>query len=182
MKILDLSAGQRAIWIQKDLDFVTFLDKRPEAKADYYCDTRAIPEEVGKGFDLIVFDPPHVNSGANGKMTARYGHFTAAEIRDLVAGTAREAHRVGKENALMAFKWNDHDQKLDTMLALMEPYWMPLFGHHMRNRGGSSAKSQSYWVMLLRREIYVPAVEEDDGCYCQPEEAYLCESCKLLGA
>jgi hypothetical protein len=32
MKILDLSTGNRAIWIQKNLDYVTFIDKRPETK------------------------------------------------------------------------------------------------------------------------------------------------------
>lgn len=151
MKILDLSAGNRAIWLEKDLDFVTFLDKRPETNPDFVCDTRSIPDEVGRDFDLVVFDPPHANFGKNGRMTARYGHSTAAEIRSTVFWTAMEAWRVTKPNALMAFKWNDHDMKLDRMLELMNHSWRPLFGHHMRNRGGSEAKSQTYWVMLLRR-------------------------------
>lgn len=159
MKILDLSAGGRAIWLEKDLEFVTFLDKRPEMNPDIVCDTRNLPESVGCDYDLIVFDPPHVNSGPNGNMTKYYGYHTAADIRDIVAGSAREAHRVSRPEALMAFKWNDHDQKLDKMLNLMSPYWMPLFGHHMRNRGGSAAKSQTYWVMLLRREVVSGANE-----------------------
>lgn len=151
MKILDLSAGNRAIWIQKNLDFVTYLDKRPEACPDIVCDTRNIPEDVGDGYGLIVFDPPHLNFGKNSNMSRSYGHHTTQEILDIVAGSAREAHRVATENALMAFKWNDHDIGLDKALELMSPYWSPLFGHHMRNRGGSDAKSQSFWVMLLRR-------------------------------
>lgn len=153
MKIIDLSAGGRAIWIEKDLDFVTFLDIRPEMNPTYVCDTKNIPAEVGTDYDLVVFDPPHVNSGPNGHMTKYYGHWKAAEIREIVSGSAKEAHRISKKNALMAFKWNDHDQKLDSMLDLMKPYWKPLFGHHMRNRGGSSAKSQTYWVMLLRTDV-----------------------------
>jgi hypothetical protein len=36
---------------------------------------------------------------------------------------------------------------------------MPLFGHHMRNRGGSAATSQSYWVMLLRRDAPGPEID-----------------------
>lgn len=153
MKILDLTAGGRAIWIEKDLDFVTFLDRREEVEPDFVCDIRSIPPEVGDGFDLIVFDPPHANTGKNGKMTKFYGHHTAADIRDMITNGSREAHRVSRSEALMAFKWNDHDQKLDTVLNLMKPYWMPLFGHHMRNRGGSSAVHQTFWVMLLRREV-----------------------------
>jgi hypothetical protein len=159
MKILDMSAGGRAIWIEKDLDFVTFLDRRPEMEPDFVCDTRAIPEEVGGGYDLVVFDPPHVNCGANGHMAKYYGHHTAAEIRDIVSGSSKEAHRVSRSGALMAFKWNDHDMKLDRMLDLMRPFWRPLFGHHMRNRGGSDAKSQSYWVMLLRRDEPGPEID-----------------------
>ena len=151
MKILDLSAGNRAIWINKDLEFVTYLDKRPEAKADFICDTRDIPEFVGKDFDLIVFDPPHVNVGKNGRMAARYGHSTTKEIKETIKESAAQAHKISKENALMAFKWNDHSIKLDTALDLMSDFWMPLFGHHMRNRGGYAARSQSYWVMLLRK-------------------------------
>lgn len=153
-KVLDLSAGQRAIWIEKDLDFVTFLDRRAETNPDFVCDTRSIPSEVGSDFDLIVFDPPHANFGKNGYMTKRYGHSTAAEIRDLIFKTAFEAHRVTRENALMAFKWNDHDIKLDEVLGLMGHSWQPLFGHHMRNRGGKAAMSQTYWVMLLRRSRF----------------------------
>ena len=152
MKILDLSAGNRAIWIQKNLDFVTYLDKRESVDPDYVCDTRSIPDEVGIGYSLLVFDPPHVNAGANSNTSRRYGHHTTAEILDTIEQTAREAYRVSSLKALMAFKWNDHDIKLDRVLELMSIYWLPLFGHHMRNRGGSAARSQSYWVMLLRRD------------------------------
>lgn len=56
MKILDLSAGNRAIWIQKEMDFVTYLDKRPETNPDIVCDTREIPEVVGSGYNLMSQD------------------------------------------------------------------------------------------------------------------------------
>lgn len=158
MKILDLSAGNRAIWIQKELDFVTFLDKRESTDPTHVCDTRAIPDIVGKNFDLIVFDPPHLNFGKNSNMSKSYGHHTTEEIKEIIVGSAKESHRISREKALMAFKWNDHDIKLDTALELMSPFWMPLFGHHMRNRGGSDAKSQSYWVMLLRRDEPGPEI------------------------
>lgn len=159
MKILDLSAGNRAIWIQKNLDFVTFIDKRPEALPDFVCDSREIPDEVGEGFDLVVFDPPHLNFGKNSNMSKSYGHHTTQEILSVIAGTAKEAHRVSKERGLMAFKWNDHDISLDKAIELMSPFWTPMFGHHMRNRGGSDAKSQSYWVMLLRRDEPGPEID-----------------------
>lgn len=159
IKILDLSAGNRAIWIQKNLDFVTFLDKRPETSPDFICDTRNIPAEVGDNFDLVVFDPPHLNAGINSNTSKSYGYHTTQEIKETIIGSAGESHRVSKKNALMAFKWNDHDISLDLAIELMSPYWNPLFGHHLRNRGGSASKSQSFWVMFLRRDI--PGVEID---------------------
>ncbi len=162
MRILDLTAGNRAIWFDKDNPLATFLDKRTEVNPCFVCDIKHIPEEVGNEFDLIVFDPPHENVGPNGHMTKRYGHSTREEIIQTISGAARESHRVSKENALMAFKWNDHAFKLDRVLDLMSEYWEPLFGHHLRNRGGSEAKTQSFWVLLRRlkeKQYIIEAVD-----------------------
>lgn len=150
MRILDMSAGNRAMWLDKNNPLVTFLDKRPEVKPTFVCDTKNIPDDVGDGFDLVVFDPPHENVGAKSHMAKRYGHSTRSEIIETIKGSAKEAHRVSRENALMAFKWNDHAFKLDKVLELLWPYWTPLFGSHLKNRGGADAKSQSFWVMLRR--------------------------------
>lgn len=137
---------------------MTFIDKRPEAQPDFICDSRDIPDGAGNDYDMVVFDPPHLNFGKNSNMSKSYGHHTTEEIKDTIAGTAKEAHRVTKPRALMAFKWNDHDLSLDLALELMSPYWMPLFGHHLRNRGGSDARSQSFWVMLLRLDEPGPQI------------------------
>lgn len=151
MKILDMSAGNRAMWFDKKNPLVTFLDCRAEVFPTIVCDTSSMPSEVGDGYDLIVFDPPHANFGANGHMAKRYGHSTHDQIRATIRGSAAEAHRVSVPSALMALKWNDHSFKLDIVLDMMAPYWEPLFGSHMRNRGGPQAGSQSYWVMLRRK-------------------------------
>ncbi len=145
MKILDLSAGRRAIWYAKDHPLVTFLDRRPEMEPTIVCDTREIPAEVGDGFDLVVFDPPHMNCGPNSDMSARYGYHTTATIIDTVRRSSAEAHRVSKPNALMALKWNNHDISLKKVFALMLN-WEPLFGHLTKDGSGS----QTYWVMLRR--------------------------------
>lgn len=153
MRILDMSAGNRAMWFDMQNPMVTFLDKRPCRKPTFVCDTRDIPPEVGKDYDLVVFDPPHENVGANSNMAKRYGHSTRSEIIETIKGSGREAHRVTKPGALMAFKWNDHAFKLDKVLDLMGQYWEPLFGSHMKNRGGTDAKSQSFWILLKRRDL-----------------------------
>lgn len=148
MKILDLSAGHRAVWMNKNHPDCVYLDIRPEMEPDIVCDTRSLPF-AGGDIGLVVFDPPHVNVGKNSNMAKYYGHHTLDEIKDVIRKTASEAHRVTKQEALMAFKWNDHDLKLVYVLSLMSDYWEPLFGHWMRN--GPSARSQTYWVMLKRK-------------------------------
>lgn len=152
-KILDLSAGNRAMWLDKNNHLTTFLDKRESVNPTFVCDTTKIPFKVGRGFDLVVFDPPHENVGANSHMAKHYGHSTREEIIKTIIGSGIEAHRICKRNALMAFKWNDHAFKLDKVLDLLKPHWAPLFGSHMKNRGGKDAKTQSFWVMLLRQDL-----------------------------
>ena len=121
MKIIDLSAGNRAIWFDKNYRDATYLDIREEVKPDIVGDSTHTNFPDGS-FDLVVFDPPHVNCGVNSQMGKTYGHFTTERIREIIRGTSKEAWRITKEDALMAFKWNDHDQKLNKVLALMP--WM----------------------------------------------------------
>lgn len=149
MRILDLSAGNRAVWFNQNHPDTVYCDIRPEVEPTIVCDTRKLPPEVGEGFDLVVFDPPHVNFGANSRMSKNYGHYTTAEIRDIVRESAREAHRVSRPDALMAFKWNDHDQSFDAVLDLMQG-WEPLFGHSMSGHQ-ARPRSETKWIMLRRR-------------------------------
>lgn len=145
-----MSAGNRAVWFDKKYRDAVYVDLRPEVEPTIVADSRKLPPEIGMGFTLVVFDPPHVNGGKNGNISRDYGHHTSAEIRDIVEECAREAHRVTEPDALMSFKWNDHDQKLDRMLALMSPWWEPLFGHATSVRTKHACQTQ--WVMLRRRE------------------------------
>ncbi len=146
MKIIDLSAGRRAIWFDKKHPLALFVDKRASVKPDIVANTTKLPKSVGKNFDLVVFDPPHKNCGANSNMSRVYGHHTTAQILKTIEGTAKEAHRITKRNALMALKWNDADIKLSRVFALM-PQWEPLFGHLTKDGPGS----KTYWAMLKRR-------------------------------
>lgn len=145
MKILDLSAGNRAIWFNKNHPLAMYLDKRAEVKPTIVCDTREIPFSVGSGYDLVVWDPPHMNCGPNSNMSKCYGYHTTKEILDTLEKTSIEAHRVTKENALMALKWNSHDIKLERVFKLLTQ-WEPLFGHLTKD----GPRSQTYWIMLKR--------------------------------
>ncbi len=149
MKIIDLSAGNRAIWFDRSHRDATYVDVRPEVEPDIIADATALPADIGTDYDLVVFDPPHKNNGASGNSTKNYGHWSADEIRRVVAGTAKEAHRITKPNGLMAFKWNDHSRKLHDVLVMMSQWWEPLFGHGAR--GQQRHDTMTFWVMLRRR-------------------------------
>lgn len=148
VKILDLSAGNRHIWYDKAHPLATFVDVRAEVNPDIVADTRRLPPVIGEGYNLIVFDPPHCNFGKTSRMAKDYGHHTSSEIRSIVAETSREAYRVSAPDALMAFKWNTHDQKLEKILGLMKDHWEPLFGHIVS--APQRRPSTTYWVMLRR--------------------------------
>jgi len=165
VKILDLTAGKRAIWFNKKDDRATFIDIRPEVSPDFISDSSNLPMKNNNGYNLIVFDPPHVNTGKGRSRGTKknsfqdyYGHFTTAEIKSLIRGGAREAHRVSLPGALMAFKWNDHDYKLKDILFMMEDWWEPLFGQRVARRTKHS--SSTYWVMLIRKDISVDSNDE----------------------
>lgn len=152
MKILDLSAGYRAVWFDKNHPLTTYIDSRPEVNPTLVADSRDLPTIVGRDFNLIVFDPPHTNCGPEGDMAKRYGHFTTAQILELVEKTQSEAWRVAAPGALMAMKWNDHTIRLERVLELM-PLWEPLFGHTVKQTGGNKHRAggtRTLWVMLRR--------------------------------
>lgn len=151
MKILDMTAGNRAIWFNKNYRDAIYVDIRREVKPTIVADLCKLPKSCGRNFDLVVFDPPHKNNGLRGKMVINYGHFTAAQIERVLVGGAKEAHRVTKRNALMAFKWNDHSRSLSGVLRLMAPWWEPLFGHGVRAQQRN--KSMTSWVLLRRNEL-----------------------------
>lgn len=145
MKILDLSAGNRAIWYDKNHPLATFIDKRAEVNPTIVCDSTQLPGSVPSDFDLVVFDPPHKNSGPKSNMSKCYGYHTTPEILATIEGTAKEAFRVTTAKGLMALKWNSADIRLDRVFALM-PQWEPLFGHLTKD----GPRSQTYWVMLRK--------------------------------
>ncbi len=149
MKIIDLSAGNRAIWFNRAHPDALFVDVRPEVKPDIVADATALPADVGTDFDLVVFDPPHKNNGSTGNMAGNYGHWTTDAIREIVIGTAKEAWRITKPDGLMAFKWNDHSLALHDVLVMMSAWWEPLFGHGGRVQ--QTYGSMTSWAMLRRR-------------------------------
>jgi hypothetical protein len=140
-----MSGGNRAVRFDKTNRDTVYVDLRASVEPNVCADTRMLPFAAGV-FGLVLFDPPHKNNAVNGNMVRSYGHHTHAEIRKVIEGSAIEAHRVSRTDALMALKWNEHSIKLTTVLELLRPSWEPLFGH-----GVSHQQKGTSWVMLLRQ-------------------------------
>lgn len=154
LKVLDLSAGNGAVWFGDRPTGVVAVDKRAETTANVLCDTRSLPFQ-DDAFDLAVFDPPHTNCGPNSDMARRYGHSKMDEIRDLIRGTGLEASRCVKRMGTMALKWSDRDIGLTAVLGAM-PMWRPLFGHHVvqrPQRQGHSGIATTWWMLLINEKV-----------------------------
>jgi hypothetical protein len=155
MRIIDVSAGKRAVWFNKHHPDALYIDIRPEVQPDVVCDSRELPittpniPDWTSYFDLAVFDPPHVNFGRNAELSYTYGYHTTEEIRDIITRTATQLHRVLKPDGMLSFKWNDHDQKLDKVIALM-PQFEPLVGATTSMR--TKHASTTFWVLLRNRK------------------------------
>lgn len=150
MKILDLTAGNRACWFNRQDERAIFIDKRPEVSPTIVADSCALPAEIEGPFDLVVFDPPHKPNGEHFGMARSYGRSTSEEITALLQGAAREAWRLTHDKSTMAFKWNNHHRKLSSVLALLEPYWTPILAHGISHQ---QARSQSCWALLSRNRL-----------------------------
>lgn len=159
MRILDLTAGNRACWFDRQDGRAIFVDKRPEVAPTYVADSSALPAEIEGPFDLVVFDPPHKNNGEHFGMARSYGRSTSDEITTLLRGAAREAWRLTHDKSLMAFKWNTHNRKLITALQLLYPYWLPILSHGISHQ---QARSQTSWA-LLSRNSSPDSAEEQHG-------------------
>ena len=147
MRILDATAGKRAVWFEKQYPDAVYIDVRPDGDTrNLLVDCRRTDFENGS-FDLIIFDPPHMNCGPKSQMAARYGHWLTADIRDLVRDAFVEFHRLLRPDGLVAFKWNDHDTPLERILAPVSGF-DKLVGVPTAVRTKHS--STTYWVLMRR--------------------------------
>ena len=147
MRILDATCSTRSMWFDKQFPDCTYIDIREEVEPDKVMDCRHTDFPAGE-FDLILFDPPHLNMGKTSIMAQHYGHFTTAEILNLIAEAFIEFARILKPDRLVLLKWNNHDIKLERILKLIPSNFKPLFGQSVAYRTKHS--SQTYWVSILK--------------------------------
>jgi hypothetical protein len=163
LKILDATAGSRAVWFDKNYRDTTYLDLVDRRyHGNELGDCRHTRFENGE-FDIVVFDPPHMNVGPTSSMAQSYGHFTTHEIRELVRDAFAEFHRILRADGLVAFKWADHDMSLDKILSPVRGFDR-LVGVPTAMRTKHS--SQTFWVLMRKvpiREPLFDAIRTEGG-------------------
>ncbi len=166
--VLDACCGSRMFWFDRADARAVMGDIRRETHTlkdksssggsrelvispDVEMDFRAIPFP-DKTFHLVIFDPPHlVSNGKSGWLAKKYGKLGADWREDLRAGFA-ECFRVLRPNGVLIFKWNEHEVRVSTILALTDQ--APLIG----NRCGRTAKS--HWIVFMKPSD-APSVSPD---------------------
>ena len=157
--VLDACCGSRMMWMDKEDERVTFVDRRNEdyeikpdraypsgtvirVRPDVVADFTALPFPDAS-FWHVVFDPPHMRrQEARGTLTKKYGCLNG-DWKAMLAGGFAECFRVLKPHGTLIFKWCETEIPLRDILALTPE--KPLYGH----KGG--AKSVTHWVAFLKQ-------------------------------
>jgi len=160
--VLDACCGSRMMWMDKEDERVTFVDRRNEdyeikpdraypsgtvirVRPDVVADFTALPFPDAT-FWHVVFDPPHVKCKAtSGTIIKKYGRLEG-DWKAMLAGGFAECFRVLKPHGTLIFKWCETQIPLRDILALTPE--KPLYGH----KGGQ--KSVTHWVAFLKQNTH----------------------------
>lgn len=150
--ILDPACGSKMFWFDKDSADVIFGDVRSEShtlcdgrslviRPDVQMNYAALPFVCGQ-FEMVVFDPPHIEKLGDGSwMAKKYGKLRAGWQIELAAGFA-ECFRVLKIGGTLIFKWNEWSVPVSEVIKLAG--CKPLFGHK------SGKNSKTHWLCFVK--------------------------------
>lgn len=154
MDVLDVTAGSRMMWFDKEDDRCIFLDNRKETHElcdgrtlvidpDVQADFRHMPFPDNT-FNLVVFDPPHLERlGESSWTNAKYGTLLPNWEEVLTDGFT-ECFRVLKPGGVLIFKWNEYQIPVKRVLDCTTH--SPLFGHV------TGRQSKTHWCTFLKEK------------------------------
>ncbi len=150
-KVLDPCCGGRMFYFDRQSPEVLFCDIR-DTEPMTLCDGRTFSVNPDKvidvanmpfddcSFSLVVFDPPHLDSG-NGWQVQKYGKLPKG-WREWLTKAFSECWRVLANNGTLVFKWYEYRIKLSEVLKCAPV--KPLFGN---SRPGLS---KTHWLVFFK--------------------------------
>lgn len=148
-RILDACCGSRMFWYDRENKHTIYQDNRElnttlcdgrklEIKHDTFGDFRKM-DYADNTFDLVVFDPPHLNkAGKNSWLAQKYGVLADNWQEDIKAGF-EECFRVLRPFGTLVFKWNEVQIPFSEVVKLAPEE--PLFG---------DKRKKTRWVVFCK--------------------------------
>ena len=151
--VLDVACGFRGFYFDKNDPRVLKCDKNPrhmilcdgrtlDVSPDVVADFRNLPFD-DESFYLVIFDPPHLKSGA-GWQVKKYGKLDKYSFHDDLKRGFEECLRVLKTNGTLVFKWNECQIPLKEILLLCLA--KPIIGNRRPKQ------SKTHWILFMKEE------------------------------
>jgi hypothetical protein len=147
-KVFDACCGSKMFYFDKEDERVLFNDRHPrkavlcdgrifECVPDTEDDFKNLPYKDNH-FDLVIFDPPHIQQAGKSYMAIKYG---TCSRDDVIAGF-KECWRITA--GTLIFKWNDTGEKVNDLINAFGV--QPLAGQ----RRAGSGKTNTIWLVFYK--------------------------------
>lgn len=171
--ILDATAGNRTMWLTKDVEGIIYIDmeKKLTVKPTIFCSNINTPFPNGT-FTSIFYDPPHFYNDTGsfysipdketylkkwqgyGEIPRYYGgdkYKTQMALLHHIFDAQKEFQRILTTNGLLWLKWNETYITIHTVMHLFE-HWHELLRIPVRLNNPNRTTKQTYWICMCKKE------------------------------
>ena len=156
--MLDVTAGNRMLWPNKNPPNTIFLDKETQLKVppDIFASWFRLPFRHDV-IDCIMFDPPHaigfsktsIHSNPKAIKGSWWGYFSSRA--DMIRSLVKAQKEFAKISKRLLLKWNDSTVSLWNILPLFN-CWHEI-NRWEKKSGSNVSRSQTFWVTFINSEF-----------------------------
>ena len=191
--ILDAGCGNRAMWEEKQVDNIIYLDveKELQRKPTIFASNTHLPFR-DREFDTVFFDPPfkwncddhqffsfpnrkklwekYPNIRPDTSPPSYYGierYKTRSELVSYIYRAEKELHRILKPDGCLWLRWCNMVAMEEKHVLNIFANWTPMLTHEIGNSKRVTGETSSYWFLLMKKSLK----------FQQPELLNSTESC-----